>query len=505
MRALPKQALNRMITLALLAIPCGAAWLAISLGATMGAGAPGDPAIEDQLAVRPALGHTIAQAVSALENSGLVGVTVADSIPGRDTYLLKHDPQPGVGLPQLEAILAQVTDSGIAAWAEVNYEAQTAEGKTDSLWVTGLGFGDWFHQQYAVELLGVSQAHSLTRGQGVVVALLDTGVDIAHPAIEGAMASGAWSLVTNSPNVADMGNGMDDDADGTIDEGAGHGSFVASLIRLVAPEALLLPIQVLDSEGRSDNFRVAKAMYYAIDHGAQVINMSLGTTYRSAGMEEAAAEAFDRGIIVVAPMGNYGGTEPREYPGSDGNAFGVAATDEHDVLSSFSSYGPRTDFCAPGSMLVVGGSVELGSAVLGALPGGSYGAWRGTSFAAAFATGTAALIRAQHPEWPNDTTPANAVVDAIMGIVAAGAVDISAANPGLDGEIGQGRIHAGASALLSPPAPLTGDLDGSGDVSGADLGILLNSWGACGTCAADLDRNGVVNGSDIGILLTNWS
>ncbi|MBL9141992.1 MAG: S8 family serine peptidase [Phycisphaerae bacterium] len=274
---------------------------------------------------------------------------------------------------------------------------------------------------------------------------------------------------------------------------------------MTAPEALLLPLQVLDSEGRSNNYRVAKAMYHAIDHGAQVINMSLGTTYRSACMEEAAVEAFDRGIVVVGSMGNLGVAEPREFPGSDNKAFGVAATDSMDAIAPFSSFGPRTDFTAPGASLTLGGSIQRDASLFGALPGGSFGSWRGTSFATAFVSGTAALVRAQHPEWPNAQVPASAVADAVMDIVAAGAVDIDSSNPGYERQLGRGRVNAGASALLSPIAPSTGDLDGNGTVSGADLGILFSSWGPCSGCPADLDRNGVVNGADVGILLAHWS
>ncbi|MBL9141568.1 MAG: S8 family serine peptidase, partial [Phycisphaerae bacterium] len=229
--------------------------LACSPAPAFGGGPPLDPAVETELIVRPAVGHAVADVVSALANAGLVAVQVADSIDLRDTFLLTHLPQPGVGVPQLELILAEITASGVTAWAEINYQAQTAEGKTDSLWVTGLGFGDWFTQQYAVQLLDLPLAHTRSRGQGVVVAILDTGVDLAHTAVEGPVAAGVWSFVHDSPDVADAGNGNDDDGDGLVDEGVGHGTFVASLIRMTAHVALLMPLQELDSEVRSNNYR----------------------------------------------------------------------------------------------------------------------------------------------------------------------------------------------------------------------------------------------------------
>ncbi len=498
----PSSAALRTALVAL--VPLGAWWSGLLAG-TMGGGVPVDPPIENELVVRPSTGHSSADIVDGLTAAGLTSVSVSDEISGRNTFLITHIPQAGMDLPQLEAVLDGLVANGIATWAEVNYQSQTAEGKTDSLWVTGIGLEEWFNQQYLVTTLGLPAAHQRTLGQGVIVAVLDSGMDASHPSIAGPIAPGAWSFLTDSPNVTDSGNGIDDDGDGLVDEGVGHGTFVASLIRLVAPQSRLLPIQVLDSEGRADNFHVAKSMYYAIDQGAHVINMSMGTTYRSAAMEEATAEAFDKGIMVVGSMGNYGVDEPREFPGSDGNAVGVAATNHADLVAPFSNFGPRTDFCAPGTSLSRSGSPQPGFSVIGALPGGAIAAWQGTSFAAALVSGTAALVRAQHPEWPSQTVPPNAVVDAMIGLLGAGAVDITALNPSYEGDIGAGRIDAGASSLLSPPAPELGDLDGDGQVSGADLGLLLGSWGPCGSCPADLDFDGTVNGADLGLLLGNWS
>lgn len=496
------------LTFALRTVPCAAA-LALGVCTPLqamggGTGFAADAPIERELTVRPAPGHTVTDAVAALKQAGLMNIRAVDSIAQRDIHLLTHDPQPGTDLPTLEAIMLGLVDSGVAAWAEINYQCQTAEGKTDSLWVTGIGFGDWYGQQYSNPLLGMSVAHSTSRGQGVVVAILDTGMDTAHPAVQGLMAPGAWSFVSNSALVADAGNNTDDDGDGLTDEGVGHGTFVASLVRQVAPDALLLPIQVLDSEGRSDNYRVAKAMFYAIDHGAQVINMSLGTTYRSAGMEEATAEAFSKGIAVVAAMGNLASDVIREYPASDNKAIGIAATDANDVLGAFSSYGPRTDFCAPGVTRVSGGQVQLGQSLIGAVPGGGFAAWQGTSFACALASGSVALVRAQHPEWPSADVGANEIVDAMVAILADSAADISEQNPGHAGDVGAGRLNVAAAVAMGPPAPVLGDLNGDQQVNGEDLGLLLSAWQTA-QANADLDRDGTVNGSDLGILLSCWT
>lgn len=429
-------------------------------------GRPESPPVDDELVVRPATGHTLDELITALESAGFAEVVLSDSILGRDTHLLHHVPQPGVDVPQMEAMLAVVRSQGIAKWAEINYLSETAEGKSDSLWVTELDLDRSFPTQYSVDLLGLPAAQARSKGQGVLVAILDTGFDFAHPALAGTWAPGA-DFVADGAGLADVGDGADGDGDGLVDEGIGHGTFVASLIRLVAPEAALIPLRVLDSEGRADNYRVAKALYHAIDAGADVINVSFGTTYRSAGMEEAVEEAKTNGIVVCASMGNQGVDDPREYPASDSGAFGLAATDINDQIAPFSNFGPKTAFAAPGVTTMSAGNPIIGQSIIGAVPGGAYATWSGTSLSAALATGTVALVRAQHPEWPTAAIPLTQIVDAVNEILASGAIDITQNNPQFDvDEIGDGRLHAGNAALLSPPAPASGDLDGSGFVDG---------------------------------------
>jgi len=466
--------------------------------------APEDPAIVDQLVVLPAPSHTLVEIVAAIEAAGLVDVAPVDSIPGRNIWLLTHVPQVGVGLPELEAIVLALKEQGFVEWAEVNYEAQTAEGRTDSLWVTSLGSWEEFAGQYASQLLGLTEAHERSTGAGVAIAVLDTGADLAHPALQGSFVAG-WSFIDSSPSTLDQGNGADDDGDGLVDECVGHGTFVTSLIRLVAPGAAIMPLKVLDSDGRADNFTVAKAMFYAVDQGVDVMNMSLGTTYHSQAMEMAADEAFLSGIIVVGAMGNQGVTEPREYPACDGSAYGIAATDAVDIVAPFSNYGPRTDFCAPGTTTLLGDVPVPGQSIVGAVPGGGYATWSGTSFATAFASGVAALVRAQHPDWPSESVPAHGVADAVMSKLVESAVDILPWNPEYLDALGAGRLDAAAAVLLGPAVTIPADLNGDGVVDGLDLSVLLGAWGACSGCSADIDSSGVVDGVDLSALLGSWS
>lgn len=112
---------------------------------------------------------------------------------------------------------------------------QTGEGLPDSLWLSGLGISEnAFESHYAVPLLGVTQAHERLRSAGVIVALVDTGIDAAHPALEGCVSKQGVSFVPQSSSFADISDGIDNDNDGFTNEQVGHSTFVAGLIHLLA-------------------------------------------------------------------------------------------------------------------------------------------------------------------------------------------------------------------------------------------------------------------------------
>ena len=304
--------------------------------------------------------------------------------------------------------------------------------------------------------------------------------------------------------MTDPADGLDNDLDGLVDEMAGHGTFVASLVQLVAPDATLLPIRILDTEGRTDVYLMAKGIAAAIDGGAQIINMSVGTTYDSAAVEYLIDEAEAKGIVVVASIGNLAREEPKEHPAADGGAFGVVATDPSDLRAPFSNFGDFAAIAAPGTISMRGkAGADAQASVLGALPGGGVGAWSGTSFSTAFVAGAAALVRSQHPEWPNDEVLLEDLADAVMTPILAAAVPIDAFNPGFEELLGAGRLDVAAAIAMGPPAN-PADLDGNGSIDGGDLATLLAAWGPCADCAADLDDNGSVDGGDLATLLAAW-
>lgn len=490
-----------------IAPPLAASILGVSfLGANTAFGGDTiDPIVPGEVIVRAETPKALSTAVAAL-SSTFGGVRVIDSIAGRPIYLLSYELGPKQTEHEVDLLLDNLTLAGVLTWNELNYAGQTGEGQTGSLWLSGVGLdAGAFEGQYARELLGLDLAHGRSRGAGVVVAVIDTGIDASHPALGGRVSPLGASFVAGSPSTGDIGNGVDDDGDGLVDEQVGHGTFVAGLVHLVAPDAAILPVRVLDDEGIAGNYQISKALAWAIDRGAHVVNMSLGETYRSAALEDLVSEARGAGIVVVGAAGNLGQQELRFFPACDDNAIGVAALDWSDIRAPFSNYSDRLAISAPGDSAIVDGVVDPALAIVGPVPGGAYAAWEGTSFATAFTSGLVALVRAQHPDWPSKAVPALGVLTEMRNELAASAVPISAQNPGFNGLLGAGRIDAAAAVLRAPVAPPLGDLDLDGMVDAVDLGIVLGSWGPCEpSLRADLNADGKVDAIDLGIVLDAW-
>lgn len=470
-----------------------------------GGGVPADPIVEGEVIVRAENPKALVAAVAALSAS-FDGVGVIDTIEGRPIHLVSYTLRAGQSPDDVDLLLDGLTASGVLAWNELNYAGQTGEGQTGSLWLSGVGLdGDAFATQYARDLLGLDLAHDRSRGAGVVVAVLDTGIDGSHPVFGGRVSPLGVSFVPGEPSYDDIGNGIDDDGDGLVDEQVGHGTFVAGLVHLVAPEAAILPVRVLDSEGIAGNFQIAKALAWSVDRGAHVANMSLGESYRSAALEDILSEARAAGMIVVGAAGNLNQQDVRFFPACDDDAIGVAALDWTDARAPFSNYNDRIAISAPGASAIVDGTVDPTHAIIGPLPGGAYAAWEGTSFATALTSGLAALVRGQHPDWPSRKVPEDLFMQTVLADIAATAVPIASQNPGYTGLLGAGRIDAAAATMLAPVAPPLGDLDHDGIVDAVDLGIMLGNWGPCEpSLRADLNADGRVDALDLGIVLGAW-
>ncbi|MGF1617561.1 MAG: S8 family serine peptidase [Acidimicrobiia bacterium] len=235
-----------------------------------------------------------------------------------------------------------------------------------------------FSSQYAVEMLGLSD--NLPTGAGVTVAVIDTGVQLTHPLLRDRITSARYDFVDDDTDPEDVGNGLDDDGDGLVDEAVGHGTHVASLVALVAPDAQIMPLRVLDSDGGGNTFVLAEALAFAAEHGVRVINLSLGSVNDSELIEDLIEELTEGGVVVVAAAGNSDSEQPLYPAASDEDVLAVAAIGPNYEKSPFSSYGSWVDLVAPGQQ------------VYGAYPLDRWAWWGGTSLSAAMVSGQAALL-----------------------------------------------------------------------------------------------------------------
>ncbi|WP_203912085.1 type VII secretion-associated serine protease mycosin [Rhizocola hellebori] len=287
--------------------------------------------------------------------------------------------------------------------------------------------------QWQVDLLKGQKAWRLSTGSGVIVAVIDSGVAADHPDLAGQVLPGI--------DLVNPGG------DGTADA-VGHGTTVAGLIAGrsddgqgvlgLAPDAKILPVRVLDAENKYNDAKVvAEALVWAVDHGATVVNLSLGGGVASPALAEAIDYAFARDVVVVACVGNVLPNGPTSvwHPASEPGVLAVTALTPTGDLWRRSLTGASTVLAAPGSDLV------------GARPGG-YQRVQGTSFAAPLVAATAALIRSRWPQM----SAANVVQRLIVTADDTG-------SPGRDDSFGFGIVDPFGALTADVPEVLTNPLD----------------------------------------------
>lgn len=283
--------------------------------------------------------------------------------------------------------------------------------------VTRLGLDDPLLQgQPAFEQIDVSGLQAMTDGSGILVALIDSGVDLEHsdPILTDSLDPG-WDYI-------------DDDA--YPDDAHGHGTRVAGLVVGVMQGVRILPLRVLDSQSSGTVFAVSDSIEYAADMGADIINLSLGTTYDSQALRDSVAYARTKGAAVVAAAGNDDSSTPY-YPAAIPEVIAVAGVDGSDVRADFadpddgqaSNFGNWVDLCSP--------AIDLETT---SWPD-PYVQVDGTSAATAVVSATLAgelAVGKSREEAESDLLTSS--------------VNVDAANPGFTGLLGSGRLVASSAA-----------------------------------------------------------
>jgi subtilisin family serine protease len=359
---------------------------------------------------------------------------IADVIPEANQFLLNVPAAP-----------LSLQDNDVR-WMELNSgTALPSAARPTYLQAAQIAAADWYKTQPSFELINLHQALTYSSGRSVVVADLNSQVDFSHPALIGHLTSG-YDFIANKPQGMALLNPssasyLDQSSASYLDQSSasyldqsgasyldqssasyldslnpayGHGTLSAGIIAAIAPDAMIMPLRVFDENGSADLFMIAKAIRYAVRHGAQVINMSFGTSADSAVLRSAIAYAQERNVTLTASAGNNNSSVP-QYPAGYTGVITTASTDLQDVKAPFSNFGGQVYLAAPGVN------------VISSFPGNLYGSVSGTSFSAPIAAGTAALLHAMGST-------------AVASGLAAGAIDINDNNPGYAGQLGYGRM-----------------------------------------------------------------
>ncbi|HDL00973.1 MAG TPA: hypothetical protein ENH23_01910, partial [candidate division Zixibacteria bacterium] len=317
-----------------------------------------------------------------------------------------------------------------------------------------------YYDQAGFYDIGIDSAQLLSTGKGVVVAVIDNGLDYSHPLMQSSNILAGYDFILNSSDPSEQ--------PGTI---YGHGTFVTGLLLLTAPDVSIVPLRVFDGNGVGDQFNVALAIDWAVNHEVDIINMSFGTTEMIDVLRLAIEDAAKRKIVMIAAVGNEGSSIPN-YPAAHPDVIAVAAVDTLEMLANFSNYGDYIDLVAPG--------VNLYSSLAGDY---DWGTWSGTSFSAPIVSGTVAMIK----QIKNNYSPAE-IQDHLRNTSRTDLLWGSITVP--DVQYGYGMINSlNAVSQLS-----IGDLNGDGVRDLTDLTMMIDyikSYNTGGN-SSDVEKEGII-------------
>jgi len=402
----------------------------------------------------------------------------------------------------VDAAVAELRQDPHVAWAQPNYIVHvTAYTPNDPYFSSSGSFGQPYADLWGLHSISTEAAWDTARGQGVVVAVVDTGVDRTHPDI----AANIWQ------NPHEVQNGIDDDGNGLIDDTwgwdyaygdnnpidhYGHGTHVAGTIAAddnngigivgIAPDAKIMVLKGLNDSGSGSTFNLSQALLYAAEQGADVINNSWGCDGCGPDpvQDDAIAQAHSLGAVVVFASGN-SNNDVLYSSNNVPSAILVGANDPAGARAFFSNFG-LIDVVAPGGGYSTGNPavdpfraiLSLKSSVCSAdacppalIVGQNYVRQAGTSMAAPHVAGLAALILSQHPTY----TP-----EQVRQVIRRSSDDLN--GNGLDSDLGYGRVNA--QRAMAEPTPLEVLISGpfgttdatSLAITGSARGDSFGSW-----------------------------
>jgi hypothetical protein len=362
---------------------------------------------------------------------GLPVITFACEVLGC-TVLLSLDTVPGETQPSSLFLVRGLVDSALTltlsllglaavepdrpvtlAQGELWGSSQASAAVLDQLYnrtpVSYYGTVAWegYLQQPANDIVRLRETHCSLRQTGAgIVAVIDTGVDRDHPTLSSVLVDGYdftremgggdekadsslgqasaavldGAYVVNSSTIAMLNQASAAVLDDPSQAAFGHGTMVAGVVHLAAPTARIMPLKAFRADGQGYTSDILRAIYYATKKGAKVLNMSFSRTTSSAELKRAIDNAVGKGLIAVSSAGNES-TSYSRYPAAYDNVVGVASTSNLDTRSSFSNYGTKNVWVA-----------APGEGIITTYPFGTFAAAWGTSFAAPYVSGQAALL-----------------------------------------------------------------------------------------------------------------
>lgn len=354
----------------------------------------------------PALAEPVAVAVDAALAADTVDLEESsDDIPGQIIVDARDELDAGAfarlaadfGLSFTPTALSDETRIAIASVASGSEASVIARLLRDPrvevaeplarVWASFTANDPLLKEQWHMERIGAMRAWDFATGRGVTVAVIDTGIacETHGPFTKGTDLASTecvegWNFVHSTAHANDdQGHGTH--VAGTIAQSTNNGLGAAG----IAFHARLMPVKVLNEEGWGTTAAVADGIRWAADHGAHVINLSLGGPRNSKVLQSAVDHAIERGVVVVAAAGNTGGHVG--FPGASDGVIGVSATDSGDKLAKFSSRGKGVDIAAPGVNVVQQTICNRGRDKCERFPG-----YSGTSMASPHVAGAAALL-----------------------------------------------------------------------------------------------------------------